>query len=51
MKPFRIRPYRAIGGVILMYEGWQSWWFPSIEAAMQGVAQLTGKANLCAAIP
>jgi hypothetical protein len=42
MKPFRIRPYRALGGFLLIYDGWQTWWFPSIGAAMDETKRLGG---------
>ena len=40
MKPYRIRPYRTIGGYLLIYQGWQSCWYPTIDAAMDYVAAL-----------
>lgn len=38
MKPFRIRPYRTIGGFLLIYLERQTWWFPTIASAMDVVA-------------
>lgn len=40
MKPYRIRPYHTVGGYLLIHMGWQSYWYPTIDAAMDYVAAL-----------
>ena len=36
-RPYRIRPYRTIGGFLLIYQDWKSNWYPTIDAAMDHV--------------